>query len=92
MNLLRKTVVYFVNSLLLFILSWSGSVWAASSISNEVYVSTGFATYGVLFSQDGTTLYSFGFSLREMFFRVLLEVTFCIAFWRYAIGVLFIVT
>ncbi len=44
MNLLRKTVVYFVNSLLLFILSWSGSVWAASSISNEVYVSTGFDT------------------------------------------------
>ena len=63
MNLLRKTVVYFVNSLLLFILSWSGSVWAASSISNEVFVSTSFATYGVLFSQDGTTLYSFGVSL-----------------------------
>ena len=63
MNLLRKTVVYFVNSLLLFILSWSGSVWAASSISNEVFVSTSFATSGVLFSQDGTTLYSFGVSL-----------------------------
>jgi len=36
-------------------------------------------------------VYSFGFNSREPFFRTLIEVTFCIAFGRYAIGVLLIV-